>query len=396
MTNKQMTPLGEFETKSMLIAGVGNIGSALAPLLARMGVGKIILVDPDDFEATNLRCQAIFACDIGKPKAVVQARRLCRINPAIDVRACCTRIEELPQGFFCVDAIASCLDSRISRRYVNQVAWRLGVPWIDAAVDAASLLARVNVYVPGPEEVCLECSYDPEDYSAAALEQSYPCGQGGGPAPTNAPASLGAIAAGLMAVECEKLLTGDRENLLAGRQAMVDLRHHTHYVTAFRRQHCRFDHEIWNIERVEEQPTRLTLGGLLQLAGNEANGGVRVEGQHFAALQFCPACGHHESHALHLSGRIPPARRRCPSCPSQMIVRGFDQREWIDSQALGEADLARPLSSLGVQPRDLLSVRGASVERHFLLAAPPLSRTSERQAARRPRSAQEACQEVSR
>ncbi len=122
---------------------------------------------------------------------------------------------------------------------MNQAAWRLGVPWIDGAVDASGLLARVNVYVPGPESTCMECGWDDDDYDTAALEQPYPCQPGGGgPAATNAPASLGHITAGLMAVECQKLLAGDRESLLAGRQVMLDLRHHTHYVTTFRRGHA--------------------------------------------------------------------------------------------------------------------------------------------------------------
>ena len=372
MSVKQLTPRDESDLTTMLIAGVGNIGSGLAPMLARLGIPRIVLVDPDVYEKQNLSCQDILAGDIGKAKAVAQAHRLRRINPAIDVRAYCCRVEELPVGILRVDAIASCLDSRISRLYLTEAAWRLGVPVIDAAVDGAGLLVRANVYLPGPESICMQCSFDPEDYDLAALEQRYACQQGGaGLAPTNAPASLGLIAAGLMTIECQKLLAGDREHLLAGRQVMIDLQHHSHYVTSFRRRHCRFDHETWQVEPIADSPARLTLGEAMQLAANgsssAADCALRIEGQHFAAMQCCPSCGHHEAIALCLAGRIPRAQRRCTACGQAMTVRGFDLREWIDSQALGDQDLARPLSALGVEPCDVLSVRGVAGQRHFLL-----------------------------
>ena len=235
--------------------------------------------------------------NVGKPKAPVQAARLRRINPAIDARAFCCRVESLPLGLlWSADVVASGLDSRISRQYVSQAAWRLGVPLIDGAVDASRLLVRANVYVPGPNSGCLECGWDNDDYDSAALEQPYPCQpRGGGPASTNSPASLGHIAAGLMAVECQKLLAGDREHLLAGRQVMLDLRHHTHYITAFRRGHCRFDHEIWQVEHLDDSPTKMTLGEAVRRSadGSGYSGGraLRVEGQQFATMQFCSACG---------------------------------------------------------------------------------------------------------
>jgi molybdopterin/thiamine biosynthesis adenylyltransferase len=372
MSIKPQTPLDESDLTTMLIAGVGNIGSSLAPLVARMGVRRILLIDPDVYEAKNLACQDILASDVGKSKAVVQARRLRRINPAIDAKAYCCRVENLPVGVLSVNAIMSCLDSRISRLYLSEAAWRLGVPMIDAAVDASSLLARANVYIPGPDSVCWQCTLDAEDYDIAALEQPYPCEQGGnGAVSTNAPASLGLIAAGLMAIEGQKLLAGDRQHLLAGRQVMLDLRDHTHHVTSFQRKHCRFDHETWQVEQIEDSPARMTLGEAAQLAANGSNHSngcaLRIEGQHFATMQCCPGCGHHEAIALCLAGRIPRARRRCAACGQSMTVRGFDMREWLNCESLGGQDLARPLSTLGVEPCDVLSIRGATGQRHFVL-----------------------------
>jgi predicted RNA-binding Zn-ribbon protein involved in translation (DUF1610 family) len=282
-------------------------------------------------------------------------------------------VEDLPLGVMQVDAILSCVDSRTSRRYINQAAWHLGVPFVDGAVDGAGLLVRVNAYVPGVATPCLECSWDAEDYNAAVLDQPYPCQkEGAGPAATNAPAGLGRVVAGLMAIECQKLLAGEFDSLLAGRQMMMDLRHHTHYVTNFNYQpgRCRFDHEIWQVEQLADAPAQLTLGQAIHMATADSASAacaLRIEGQRFAALQFCPACGHDEPMAARLAGRLSPAQRRCAACGQAMVVRGFDMREWLDIQSLNEQDLARPLAALGVEPCDVLSVRGPGGERHFLL-----------------------------
>ena len=70
--------------------------------------------------------------------------------------------------------ILAALDSRQARQVVNQAAWRLGVPWIDTGVNAAQgLLARVGVFVPGPDGPCLECGWSARTYDL--IEQAHPC-----------------------------------------------------------------------------------------------------------------------------------------------------------------------------------------------------------------------------
>jgi molybdopterin/thiamine biosynthesis adenylyltransferase len=397
MSTEPVTPLDESNLKTVLIAGAGNIGSGLPPMVARIGsVGRVLFVDYQTYEAKNLLGQDIGASDVGKPKALVQARRLRRINPAIDARAYCERIEDLPLGVLRVDVILSCLDSWGARRYVNQAAWRLGVPWIDAAVDAAGLLVRTNMYLPGPGAICFECGADDEDYRNAALEQPHPCETGvASPASTNAPVSLGLVAAGLMATACQKLLAGDREHLLAGHQVMLDLRHHTHYVTSFRRDRCQFDHEVWEVEPRDASPTAITLGEALGWAADGSSGhdgcSLRVEGQRFTTMLFCPRCGHHAPIGLRLAGRIERGRRRCPACGGTMVVRGFDLREWVDGGALESQELDRPLSAIGVEVDDVLSVRGAAGLRHFVLGGSTSKRPAgSRQAGRQSAASQNA------
>lgn len=71
------------------VAGLGGLGSHVAMALARLGVGKLVLVDFDVVEPSNLNRQAYFTDQLGKTKAEALAENLRRINPfiAIDARA---------------------------------------------------------------------------------------------------------------------------------------------------------------------------------------------------------------------------------------------------------------------------------------------------------------------
>jgi molybdopterin/thiamine biosynthesis adenylyltransferase len=360
------------------IVGLGNIGSHLPGLMGRLeGVSGITLVDPDSYEPKNVPCQSIDAGDLG-PKVHVQARRLRRINPRLSIRPLCARVEDVPLGLLRGDVILAALDSRASRRAVNRVAWRLNTPWIDAAVDGAGLLVRVIAYLPGPDAPCLECAYDANDY--ALLEQEYPCVPNGRGAPaTNAPAGLGAIAAGLMALECRKLLAGERQDVLAGRQVLMDLMHHVHDVTRYRRQAgCKFDHGTWSIASLEAPFSRLALGDLFRRAMDDASGAsegwaVRLEGHSFTRVLFCPGCGGQTPCGPCLLHRLPPRRRHCPACGGEMVARGFDCYDWLEEAALTNRDRRRSLASLGFRPGDIVTVRGPGGEQHWELGGPAAS-----------------------
>jgi sulfur carrier protein ThiS adenylyltransferase len=69
------------------VAGCGGLGSNAAVALARAGVGKIILVDFDTVELSNLNRQYYFQQDIGSPKAEALKNHLLAINPAVTVVA---------------------------------------------------------------------------------------------------------------------------------------------------------------------------------------------------------------------------------------------------------------------------------------------------------------------
>ena len=357
--------------KSVVVVGAGGqIGSHLVPHLGRMAaLSRVTLIDRDVYEPSNLRTQDITPHDVGRRKASVQARRLRRINPALRVSAITEAVERVPLGLLRADVILACLDSRRARQYVNQSAWRLGVTWIDSGVEAGELLARVNVYAPGTDSPCLECAWDERDY--AALEQAYPCaGPVGQTYPTLAPSSLGALAASMQAIECEKILTGQVGRAAVGRQVLIGAAHHTHYVTSYRRNPaCRFyGHETWKVKRLRRRAAELTLGRAIELAGRGASGGrpksLRVEGTPFVRALTCPGCGR-SRRLLRLQSRLRASERKCAGCGRRMEAAGRDLLERLDAAALPKRLLARSLHSLGLRRGDVFSVGTRDVESHF-------------------------------
>ncbi|MGN5454344.1 MAG: ThiF family adenylyltransferase [Candidatus Kurthia intestinigallinarum] len=71
---------------TVAILGVGGVGSFAAEAVARSGVGRIILVDKDDVDITNINRQLVaYMSTIGKSKSAVMKERIADINPNCEV-----------------------------------------------------------------------------------------------------------------------------------------------------------------------------------------------------------------------------------------------------------------------------------------------------------------------
>lgn len=76
------------------LAGTGGIGSNVAMNLVRAGCDRLLLVDFDNIEKSNLNRQFFFHEQIGLPKAETLKGNLLRINPAADIEVIQTRLDE--------------------------------------------------------------------------------------------------------------------------------------------------------------------------------------------------------------------------------------------------------------------------------------------------------------
>lgn len=158
---------------SAVIVGCGALGTCLANLLVRAGVGKLRIVDRDFVEPSNLQRQTLFEESDALealPKAVAAERRLRAINSGVSVEGIVADVspknaEELLREF---PLILDGTDNFETRFLLNDVAIHLHVPWIYAAVVASY---GVTLTVRPGETPCLACALEsgsaPEGENAA-------------------------------------------------------------------------------------------------------------------------------------------------------------------------------------------------------------------------------------
>ncbi|WML44830.1 sulfur carrier protein ThiS adenylyltransferase ThiF [Neobacillus sp. PS3-40] len=76
------------------IAGLGGLGSNIAIMLARIGVGQLLLVDFDVVEPSNLNRQSYYVSHLGLPKTVALKNQIEQINPFIKIKSENVKITE--------------------------------------------------------------------------------------------------------------------------------------------------------------------------------------------------------------------------------------------------------------------------------------------------------------
>lgn len=73
---------------TVAVFGVGGVGSFAAEALARSGIGRIILIDKDNIDETNINRQIhALTTTVGRSKVEVMSERIKKINPAVQVGA---------------------------------------------------------------------------------------------------------------------------------------------------------------------------------------------------------------------------------------------------------------------------------------------------------------------
>lgn len=87
--------LANLKASSVLVVGVGGVGSYAAEAVARAGIGKITLMDGDTVQPSNLNRQLVaLTSTLGRNKAEVMAERIRDIDPAAEVTALARFYEE--------------------------------------------------------------------------------------------------------------------------------------------------------------------------------------------------------------------------------------------------------------------------------------------------------------
>ena len=202
---------------SAVLVGCGALGTILANLLVRAGVGRLRIIDRDFVESSNLQRQTLFEESDAReslPKAVAAERRLRLANsgPAIEgIVADLTpkNARGLLSGF---QVILDGTDNFQTRLLINDVAIALSIPWIyGAAVGSYG----VTLTIRPSETPCLACLLEANEGSAT-ISADTTCDTDG---ILNAAASL---VASIEAAEALKILAGKPE-ALHGRLVSCDV-----------------------------------------------------------------------------------------------------------------------------------------------------------------------------
>lgn len=84
----------KFDKATVAICGLGGLGSNIAICLARVGIGRLILIDFDVVDVTNLHRQQYKFNQVGMPKVEALKENLLEINPFIKIETHQVRLTE--------------------------------------------------------------------------------------------------------------------------------------------------------------------------------------------------------------------------------------------------------------------------------------------------------------
>ncbi len=202
---------------SVLIIGVGGLGSPVALYLAAAGVGHIGLVDDDTVEASNLQRQiAHTTATIGTPKIESAQQRMHAINPTIEITTYPTRFIQENAHFLLptYDVVVDASDNIETRYLSSDTCARFGKPNVYGSVQGYDGQASVfDVRRGGP---CYRCLYPTPPPPGTIPSTS----------DTGILATLPGVIGTIQATEAIKLLTGIGEPLI-GRLFLYNAREMT-------------------------------------------------------------------------------------------------------------------------------------------------------------------------
>ncbi len=148
----------KLRSATVLVVGAGGLGCPALLYLAAAGVGRIVLVDDDRVDVSNLQRQVLYAAeDAGLPKAGAAARRLRALNPLVAVEARAVRFDRRNALEFVRDAdvVIDGSDNFATRYLVNDACVLAGKPYVYGAVQGFAGQLSVFNWRDGPTYRCL-------------------------------------------------------------------------------------------------------------------------------------------------------------------------------------------------------------------------------------------------
>ena len=201
----------KLKSSSVLIVGVGGLGSIASMYLAAAGIGRLGLVDFDEVDHSNLHRQPLYGTsDVGKSKVAIAQKKIVEINPNVAIIQHHVRLDSQNalDILLSYDVILDCSDNLPARYLVNDACVILGKPNVYGAVFQFEGQSSVFCTKDGP---CYRCLF-PEPPPPELVQSCAESGVLG-----MVPAIIGSI----QSVEAVKLIVGIGKSL-AGRLVLFD------------------------------------------------------------------------------------------------------------------------------------------------------------------------------
>ncbi|MGQ4892525.1 MAG: HesA/MoeB/ThiF family protein [Candidatus Njordarchaeia archaeon] len=227
--------------KTVTIFGLGGLGVVVAEIMARLGVGKLILVDRDVVSLENLNRLGYDISDLDKPKVEALRKKLEGIKKArdglkIEIETHYVDIiawERLGEIIRESDLVFTCLDNLEARLEVNYWVVKYKKPLVDAGTSLNGLKGTIITVIPY-QTPCLGCYYDIDTLLESEDEKSA----------VNCGASLPTTMTIVAAIQADvglRLLLGKRDEVVP--RIFVNLENGvkvTWDVNVKRRRNCRY------------------------------------------------------------------------------------------------------------------------------------------------------------
>lgn len=175
--NRQLPLLGKNKLKQLknsrvAVIGLGALGSISSQLLARSGIGTLIIIDRDIVEESNLSSQLLYKSkDLSNAKSVAAENALKTIAPQTNIIQYSEDLtyENINILLKNVDLIIDGTDNMFTRFLINDYCKKNKIPWIYGA--AVGFTGRVMPFVNGKDKPCFRCIFD-EKHGTATCETS--------------------------------------------------------------------------------------------------------------------------------------------------------------------------------------------------------------------------------
>ncbi|KYR02942.1 UBA/THIF-type NAD/FAD binding fold-containing protein [Tieghemostelium lacteum] len=234
MALKKMGIVNNYEdikNKSVVIVGLGGIGSVAAEMLTRCGVGKLLLFDYDTVEIANMNRLFFRPEQAGLSKTKAAQETLQSINPDVQFETYNYNIttidnfehfkERIQHGGLQagseVSLVLGCVDNFEARTAINQACLELNKSWMESGVSENAISGHIQFIVPG-ESACFQCV--PPLIVASGINESTLKREG--VCAASLPTTMGIVAGMLVQNALKYLLDFGEVSSLLGYNALLD------------------------------------------------------------------------------------------------------------------------------------------------------------------------------